>query len=247
VSALPLGPDEGLFETMRAEDGRVPLLARHLARIRRSAEALGLDRIPGDATLADEVARALAEAGPGPLRVRLTATAGGAVRAEPGPLDPDPPPTAVTLRGWWDPGAAIREHKTTRYEHFRAAAALARERGAGHAILLDRDGRPGEAATASVVVITGGRACTPPVRGILAGVARGILLEKGLVEEAVVDAGALRDAEEVVAVNALRGAMPITSVDGSPVGTGRRGPAAAALAAALADPGTAAGGGAPPA
>ncbi len=40
MSALPLGPDEGLFETMRAEDGRVPLLARHLARIRRSAEAL---------------------------------------------------------------------------------------------------------------------------------------------------------------------------------------------------------------
>ena len=34
---------EGLFETMRAEGGRVPLLERHLDRLRASAAALGLD------------------------------------------------------------------------------------------------------------------------------------------------------------------------------------------------------------
>ena len=230
-----LGPDEGLFETMRAEGGRVPLLDRHLARMRRSAEALGLDAVPGAGALGAEVAAALAGAGAGPHRVRLTALASGAVRVEVVPLDPDPDPTAITLPGWWDPGAAIREHKTTRYAHFRRAVEEARARGAGHALLLDAAGRPGEAATASLVLVVAGRAVTPPVQGILAGVARGVLVEAGLVGEELVGADALAEAEEVVAVNALRGAMPVLVVDGRPVGDARPGPVAARLRRALAE------------
>jgi len=37
---------DGLFETMRAEHGAVPLLERHLARLGASISALGLDPAP---------------------------------------------------------------------------------------------------------------------------------------------------------------------------------------------------------
>lgn len=245
MSAEPFGPDEGLFETMRAEDGRVPLLEDHLARLAGSAAALGLTGMATPERVRAEVLAAVATAPREvPLRVRATATRAGALAVAVAPLDADPAPTAVTLPGWWDPAAAIREHKTTRYEHFRRAAAMAREHGAGHAVLCDDAGRPGEAATASLVVVSRERALTPPVRGLLAGVARGILVAAGLVREAPLGPRALLDAEEVIAVNALRGAMPLLEIDGRPVGAGRPGPWAARLSEALRAAG--AGGGARP-
>ena len=46
---------DGLFETMRAERGQVPLLERHLERLLASCEALMIDPAPS----ADDVRRAI--------------------------------------------------------------------------------------------------------------------------------------------------------------------------------------------
>jgi branched-subunit amino acid aminotransferase/4-amino-4-deoxychorismate lyase len=54
------------------------------------------------------------------------------------------------------------------------------------------------------------------------------------VAERDVAAHALADAREIVATNAVRGARPITRLDGRRVGDGRAGPWSARLAAALA-------------
>ena len=53
--------DVGLIETMRARDGRVPWLGRHLARMRASATALRLAHPPAD--IADLTRIAAAGAG----------------------------------------------------------------------------------------------------------------------------------------------------------------------------------------
>ena len=68
---------DGLFETMRAAGGRVPLLWRHLARLREGARVLGLpvpDRgyrpgrsgSAGSQPLADAAVRLTLTRGPGP-------------------------------------------------------------------------------------------------------------------------------------------------------------------------------------
>jgi D-alanine transaminase len=92
-----------------------------------------------------------------------------------------------------------------------------------------------EAPTANLYMAAGGEAFTPPLSiGILAGVTRGILLElaraHGLpLSERSFDVAQLRAADEVFLSSTLRGVVPITTLDGRPVGGGRPGPLARLL------------------
>jgi len=75
----------------------------------------------------------------------------------------------------------------------------------------------------------------PLARGAVRGVALEAALAAGVPlaprDVTRADCRALR---ELVATNAVRGARPIVALDSAPVGDGRPGPLAAALAAALA-------------
>lgn len=230
----------GLFETMRADRGRVPLLDRHLRRLRASAAALGLAPLPDEAAIRDALATTLSAHGPGPARVRLTVTPRPTLLIEATPLARDVQSDgprgsfALSLRGAWVPGNRIAEHKTLSYAAWRLAQARAEAAGAAHALLLDRDGRLGEAAVANVFCDLGGEVVTAPADGLLPGVARAICLPAVGARERAAEEREWRAAREIVAVNALRGAVAITSVDGAPVGGGAPGPLAGALAAALA-------------
>lgn len=223
---------EALFETMRVEDGRAVFLDRHLARLTRSAETLGWDIVDRH-ELRSELERALAEHPSGRLRMRITASRGGQVDIETSPLLDDRPPAAITIVGAWQPGRQLSEHKTTSYAAYRRAQDLAAASGCGHALLLDARGRIGESAAANIVCAADGDLVTPPVSGILPGVARGVLLEAGLVRERNLPPELWGRADELIAVSSLRGAAPIVRVDGAPVGTGSTGPAASQLAEAL--------------
>jgi branched-chain amino acid aminotransferase len=231
----------GLFETMRAEGGRVPLLDRHLRRLLASAAALGLTPFPDEAGIRGAVAAVLSAHGDGPARVRLTATPRPTLLVEAAPLPAgdvqlDEPRSSIglSLPGAWVPGNRIAEHKTLSYAAWRLAQRRAEAAGAGHALLLDRAGRLGEAAVANVFCDLGGEVVTAPADGLLPGVARAICLAEVGARERAPEEREWRAAREIVAVNALRGAVAITAVDGAPVGDGTPGPLARALAAALA-------------
>ena len=219
---------EGLFETMRAEGGRVALLDRHLDRLEGSARALGWGPMPPRGRMA-AAAAAVAEAlAPGSGRVRLTATARPTLLVE---GTPEPPlgrapaaVRAVAVRGAWLPGAALAEHKTLSYGAFRTAQRRAEREGADHALLLDAGGALGEAATASALCAVGGRLVCPPVRGLLPGIARAAVLAALPVDEEPLDESAWRGADEIILTNAVRGAVAVVAVDGAPVGDGAAGP-----------------------
>jgi branched-chain amino acid aminotransferase len=66
---------EGLFETMRADGGRVALCDRHLDRLEGSARALGWGPMPERRRMEAAVAAVAEALAPGSGRVRLTATA----------------------------------------------------------------------------------------------------------------------------------------------------------------------------
>ncbi len=221
---------EGLFETMRAEGGRVALLDRHLDRLEASARALALDPMPGRAAMEAAVAAVAGPLAAEPARIRLTATPRPTLLVEgapEAPLAPVPPAVrALALRGAWNPAAPLAEHKTLSYAGFRLAQRTAERAGVEHALLLDGDGRLGEAATASVLCSVGGRTLSAPSRGLLAGVALSVVRDAMPVDERAPVERDWRAADEIVLVNAVRGAMAVVAVDGAPVGDGLPGPVA---------------------
>jgi branched-chain amino acid aminotransferase len=228
---------EGLFETMRAEGGRVGLLERHLDRLEGSAAALGLAPMPARAAMRAGVAEALAASGADPARVRLTATPRPTLLIDVVPEAPLPAEpaavTAVAVGGAWWPGNRMAEHKTLSYLGHRAAQRLAERAGAGHALLLDADGRLGEAALANVFVATEAGPVTAPARGLLPGVARAIAAAAVGAREEALDETVWRAAPEIVLTNAVAGALAVVAVDGRPVGDGRPGALARAIATAM--------------
>ena len=114
---------DGLFETMRAEGGRVPLIDRHMARLRASIDALGLSPAPSDAEVREAVEAVTAELDSGVHRVRVTVTPRPTLLVEATAYEPVPDPgvTVTALVGAWWPGEEIREHKTLSYAGHRLA------------------------------------------------------------------------------------------------------------------------------
>ena len=228
---------DGLFETMRAENGQVAMLDRHLARLSASITALALDPIPTGVDIRTAVDAVVAQLDDTPHRVRITVTTHPTLLVEATPYEPDDPNTGVAvlaLPGTWWPGNEIHEHKTLSYAHHRLAHRRAVAAGADHALLIDAQGRLGESDAANVFIVTGGTLVTPPVEGILGGVTRDLLLEAAATEGIPVEVRHIgepewRGADEVLLSNGLAGVTSVLTIDGAPVGHGTPGPMAARL------------------
>jgi branched-chain amino acid aminotransferase len=228
---------EGLVETMRAERGVIALLDRHLARMAASARALALDGLPGPGEVAEAVAACLSAAPAPALRVRVTATARPTLLVEAEPEAPlteqtGPGASAATLRGAWTPGLALAEHKTLSLLAHRWAARRARAAGAERALLLDVEGRLGEADWANAFCVLDGELVTAPAHGLLPGVTRAAVMEIAATREAELPESGWRRAEEVFLTSAVAGVVPVVRVDGAPVGRGVPGPVAREVRAA---------------
>lgn len=199
--------DLGLIETMRARDGRLPWLSRHLARLRASAAALNLPPPPPD--IADLVRIA---AGVGERVVRLELRDG---HIEISTRD-IPELTSVRL--------VVSEaqhrpypHKTTQREPFGRALANARRIGAHDAVLINADNYVTEGTAWSLFWWKNGSLCTPAEElGILPGVGRGRIMELTGVQDARVRPEELAG-QSLFLVNAVRGVVEISRFQGEPV------------------------------
>lgn len=215
---------DALFETLRVwPDGSVRWLERHMARLERSARALGFRRAQIDEALG-ELAR-VGSREPGIWRVSVSRDdsealfgGSGAIRWRWREARPASRPRLGLMRGWYWPGDPLGGIKSTSY--LRYIEALRRATALGHddALLLSADGRLGEATSASAVVRVGGRALTPPLEGILEGVTReGLLADHGEaleLREAVIDEATLAHADEICLLSAGSGARAALSLDG---------------------------------
>lgn len=232
------------YTTARWTGAGIRFEARHLARLARDAAALGLGAV--DPVLArrafHELGRAVFGEGEGVVRVeaRRGAQGGVSLRATTRPVGSEP--------GAWRVVLAPMVHDSTAAPHgaklaLRPLYACAREHaiaaGADEALLLDAPGRLVEGARANLVAVDeDGVGRVPPAeRGAVAGVALEACLAGATAGELVrrdVGRDELDRVRELVALNAVRGAVPIVEIDDRPVGDGRPGPMAARLAAILA-------------
>ena len=197
----------GLIETMRAREGRIPWLDRHLARLRASLAALGGPRPHED--LADLVRFAV---GYGDRVVRLQLTDG---HAEITTRDVNREQAISIVVS--DEVHQPYPHKTTHRQQFGRALANARRLGANDALLLTADGVVAEGTAWNFFWWDGGMLRTPAADiGILPGLGRRRIMELAEVKEERVLIEALAG-RGLFIVNAVRGVVEVGMFEGAPV------------------------------
>lgn len=208
----------GLFETIRAIEGRMPLLDRHLDRLFAGAEQLGID-VPRDrAEIAQDLARVVEAAGLSDARVRLTLTL-GSLEGVPVLMgmahpyrEPETPYDTCLVRGHPGANSPTKGLKTLSYLPWLLAREQARSRGFHEALMTDDSGQIVEGSTTNVfAVLEEGYIATPPLEsGALPGVSRAWVMERlgGEVREAPLVPRDLHEASEVFLTNALLGVIP---------------------------------------
>jgi branched-chain amino acid aminotransferase len=217
-----------VFETAKVTGGVPFALTRHLRRLARSAEGLGLPAPDLDAIAAGAHDLLKASGSPDRARMRITLTAGvGPLGSQRG----DEPPTVLIalaqLNDWgsicdvvmapWlrNERGALTGIKTTSYAENVRALAYAAERGASEALFANTQGNLCEGTGTNVFLVAGGDLVTPPLSaGCLEGVTRGLVLEWFGGIERDVPAGALATASEAFVTSTTRDVQPIRAVDG---------------------------------
>ena len=226
---------DGLFETMHAIKGKVARFDRHMARLGRSAAELGLPGPREADGIADIIGELVARNALKDAIVRLTLTAGPGPRGLDRPDEMVPsltvtaaprakPPASVSLalsEIRRSPASLAARHKTLSYIDNVQARRQARGQGADMALLTDTRGHLSGCDSANLFWLRGGEVYTPATAcGVLAGTVRAEILDSMPVEVGAYPVEMLEEAEAVFVTNAAFGAVPVTALDGRPLGSG---------------------------
>ena len=222
---------DGVFEAVKAVGGRPFALTRHLQRLARSAEGLGLPPVDIEAVRHAVTETLLGNDVPPLARIRITYSAGiaplGSERGDHGPtlvvaVGPSrahADTTAIATVPWpRNERGALAGIKTTSYAENAKALAYAQRAGATEAVFADTTGRLCEGTGSNVFVIRDGRIMTPTLdTGCLAGVTRALVLKLMSAEETDIPIEALREADEIFLTSTLRDVQGVHRVDGREV------------------------------
>ena len=236
---------DGIYEVIPSYQGRFFLLDEHIARLRRSLREILMPEPQPDQGWAGLLEQLLGLNPGGDRSVYLQVTRGAAPRDHTFPKS-----TAATVFAMVSPNAPsspdlsergmaailLPDQRWGRCD-IKAVALLpnvlarqqAVEQGAVEALLL-RDGMLTEGAASNVFVVSGGAVVTPPLgQEILPGVTRRFLLDTLREEgwdcrENPVPESVLRSADEIWLTSSTKELLPVTALDGRPVGGGRPGP-----------------------
>lgn len=259
--AVRISPDDrgflfgdGVYDVIRAVDGRLFRAADHVERLRGNAAALGVDDGNLDVlTVARELlARNGLERGDATIYVQITR--GAAPRSHAFP-DPAPPPSVYVAaqaferrRTWQERGIRMITVPDVRWGRCDIkticllpnvlAVERAKKAGADEALFV-RDGVALEGAHTSFFAVIDGSAVTAPLGNqILPGITRRVILglaaELGIpAQEARIQAAELSRAAEAFVTGTTTDVSPVVAIDGRPLGSGVPGPVTRALQQAL--------------
>lgn len=205
-----LRPDFGIFETLRAENGRCTLLDRHLCRLKTSAQALNLPLPDG---CENQIKQYIADLPDGAFRVKALLASDGISlsRAVLNRLTDKQrviiSPTILPAQNY------LRRFKTTCRTVFDQAWQTAETQGAFDSLFFNSDGILLEGGRSNVFVKHLGQWLTPSLDlDILNGIMRQAVLDEpqkylqtNQVIETHITQKTLQEAEEIRLSNALRG------------------------------------------
>jgi branched-chain amino acid aminotransferase len=236
----------GLYETVRAYNGKPFRLENHLARLRYSGERLGI--VIHTALIRQAVQEVIKANGFGQTRLRICVSIGE------GEISPDldsckQPTIAILASEYKPPGrekyqsgykvvlSSIRRNSLSPVVYLKSANTLesmlarrdARDIGADEALFLNEKGYLTEAAGSNVFIVKDGILKTPRYEsGLLPGVTRIVVFELASQLEIKVNEincrrTSLLQADEAFITNSLIEIMPVTSFAGQPIGGGKPG------------------------
>ncbi|MDH4068660.1 MAG: aminotransferase class IV [Dehalococcoidia bacterium] len=243
----------GLFETMRSYNGHIFRLDSHLTRLRCSAESVGLTHSvlitdDGKQSLKAACVATLAANRLKDARIRLTVSAGeGDMTPDPRTC---PSPTVLITARYLDPlspekyetgfkaavsflrrnsQSPLSRLKSTCYMENILARTTARAVGCDEAIFLNEQGYLAEGSATNVFLVSHGELITPCFEsGVLPGITRDAVLEIARTSnikatERWVQLNELIEAEEAFLTNSILELVPLVSVEGRIIGTGKPG------------------------
>ena len=239
---------DGVYEVIPVYSRRPFRLAEHLARLQASLDAIRIPNPNDNAKWSELVGRIVAGNPWEDQNIYLQVTRGVARRDHAFPKGLKPtvflmaselvPPSADLIRT----GAkaiVLPDFRWTRCD-IKSTSLLgncllrtgAADAGCAEAILV-RDGELTEASASNVFIVRQGIVLSPPkshliLPGITYDVVLEILRDNAIPHEVRrVTEGELRSAEEVWVTSSSREVLPITTLDGKPVGSGKPGPVGA--------------------
>ncbi|WP_455219501.1 D-amino acid aminotransferase [Kaarinaea lacus] len=241
---------DGVYEVIPAYHGELFRLSEHLQRLQNSLDAIRIKNphSPSDweTILKDLIARnSVEENKGGDLSIYLQVTRGVAKRDHALPKDIQPtvfamanPLQAPSKEDLQDGVSAITGSDYRWLNcHIKAISLLpnvllrqqAIDADATETILI-RDGEATEGAASNLFIVENELITTPP-KGpfLLPGITRDLVLEIAQQnhiswEESVISESRLRNADEIWITSSTKEILPVTQLDGKPVGNGRPGP-----------------------
>jgi D-alanine transaminase len=248
---------DGVYEVIRASNGRLFEPDRHVRRLERSLREITLSLTDAECEGLVDVWQELLRANgleKGDAIVYVQVTRGVAVRAHPFP-PASVRPTVYASASAWTPPAGLRARgarvitvpdvrwsrcdiKTITLLPNVLAKQRAVEAGADEALFV-RDGVVLEGSVSNFFAVIDGALCTHPLTTyILGGITRDVVLEiassAGIpVRETPILLDHISRATELFYTNTTNDIIPIVAVDGRAVGDGRPGPVTGRLYTAL--------------
>lgn len=228
----------GVFDFLRTYGGRPFHLEDHLARLKRSAELIGLGLGRPLAEIADIVGETLRRNGHAEANIRIVVTGG----SSPDCFLPAGRPRLLVLvtpltplpATWQQDGVGIVTIPYSRYlpnaksiNYIPAIHAMqdARRQGAVEALYVKPDGRVTEFTTSNLFAVIGSHLLTPAT-DLLPGITRQVVLGLDLPLPAQIGdltLEALHGADEVFLTSSTKEVVPVVRIDRRPVADGRPG------------------------
>jgi branched-chain amino acid aminotransferase len=251
---------DAVWEGLRLYRGRIFRLAEHLARLRRSAQALAFTAIPSDEEIIAELRRTLAaNQMTDNVHIRLTLTRGVKVTSGMDPRLNQSGPTLIVLPEHKPPvydatgislvTASIRrpapDTLDPKIHHNNLINSIlakieANVAGADDAIMLDHRGFVAETNATHIFAVAAGVLLTPTAAACPEGITRQAVLDLAAGAGLAVAVGdysltQLYTADEVFVTGTMGGIVPVLTIDGRPVGTGKPGPVTGQLTGLFAE------------
>lgn len=240
---------DGVFEGIRAYNGKIFTLDQHLDRLYNSATAIALKIPITKAEMADAIKKTMEANNQADSYIRLVVTRGeGKLGLDPNKCSmPQVIIIADTIelypKALYEKGldivtvATIRNHfsaldpkiKSLNYLNNILAKIESIQAGAGEALMLNKDGYVAECAGDNIFIFKDDTLLTPPAgAGILIGITRNVVMELATkmgiqVKEELMTRYDLYIADECFLTGTAAEIIPVVKIDGRVIGTGKPG------------------------